>query len=265
MKDIATVSTTKYILDKYNLNALKKFGQNFLVDTNIINNIITEAKVDNNTVVLEVGVGLGSLTQQLSNNAYKVFGFEIDERFKEVHQEFLNRDNIEIIYGDYLKTDIKDIINSYQDKRIIMISNVPYYITTDIIKKTLESSIQEMYLMVQKEVAIKFSSDTKMPLNMMIDYLGGCKYLFTVSKQVFIPKPNVDSAIMYIYKDKEYNPKLYSLLQDSFTQKRKTIYNNLKGYPNIKEYLLKAGIQENDRAENIPLDKYLKLLEVMEK
>ena len=111
MKEIATPSTTKYILEKYHLNALKKYGQNFLIDVNIINKIVTSAKIDQTTAVIEVGPGIGALTQVLGRYSGKVTSFEIDERFMPVYQEFLNQDNIEIIFGDFMEQDIKPIVD----------------------------------------------------------------------------------------------------------------------------------------------------------
>ena len=110
MKDIATLSTTKYILDKYNLNALKKYGQNFLIDINVVNKIIKETRIDKDVAVIEVGPGIGALTQMLSRYGGKVISFEIDERFRPVYDEFLIADNLEIIFGDFMKQEINKIV-----------------------------------------------------------------------------------------------------------------------------------------------------------
>lgn len=138
MKDIATLSTTKYILDKYNLNALKKYGQNFLIDINVVNKIIKETRIDKDVAVIEVGPGIGALTQMLSCYGGKVISFEIDERFKPVYDEFLTADNLEIIFGDFMKQEISKIVadlkKTYQ--KVYLVANLPYYITTAIIEKS---------------------------------------------------------------------------------------------------------------------------------
>lgn len=155
MKEIATPSTTKYILDKYNLNALKKFGQNFLIDVNVINKIVMSANIDETTAVIEVGPGIGALTQILGRYSGKVTSFEIDERFKPVYEEFLNQDNIEIIFGDFMEQDIKSIVQNLKQKyqRVCLVANLPYYITTAIIEKVVLSNcgIDQMIVMVQKK------------------------------------------------------------------------------------------------------------------
>ena len=139
MKEIATPSTTKYILEKYHLNALKKYGQNFLIDVNIINKIVTSAKIDQTTAVIEVGPGIGALTQVLGRYSGKVTSFEIDERFMPVYQEFLNQDNIEIIFGDFMEQDIKPIVDQLKQRyqKVCLVANLPYYITTAIIEKVV--------------------------------------------------------------------------------------------------------------------------------
>lgn len=256
MKNIATIQTTKYILDKYHLNALKKYGQNFLIDINIVEKIVDQANINDETLVIEVGPGIGALTQILAKYAKKVISYEIDERFKPVHEEFLDCDNIEIKYENFLDSDLSNFDGTYQ--KVVLVANLPYYITSDILEHVTSSDslISEMYVMVQKEVASKFTSEYKSPLSLLIEDRGYSEYLFTVSKNVFIPAPHVDSAILKIVFSKEYNPKLHSLLKDSFTQKRKTIYNNLKEYPNIIDILDKCSIDKSKRAQELTIEDY---------
>lgn len=161
MKDIATLTTTKYILNKYNLNALKKFGQNFLIDANIVNKIVAQANINKSIAVIEVGPGIGALTQILARHAGKVICFEIDERFKPVYDEFLNVDNVEIIFGDFIKQELEPIIEKLKQdySQVYLVANLPYYVTTAIIEKVIFSNdkIDELIIMVQKKVALKMT------------------------------------------------------------------------------------------------------------
>ena len=258
MKEIATPSTTKYILEKYHLNALKKYGQNFLIDVNIINKIVTSAKIDQTTAVIEVGPGIGALTQVLGRYSGKVTSFEIDERFMPVYQEFLNQDNIEIIFGDFMEQDIKPIVDQLKQRyqKVCLVANLPYYITTAIIEKVVLGNfgIDEMIVMVQKEVALKMTGIYKNPLLLMIKDMGTIEYLFTVNKNVFMPAPHVDSAILKIELKKAPDLKLYEVLNICFKQRRKTILNNLKqSYEEAEEILLLTGIENRKRSEELEL------------
>ena len=258
MKEIATPSTTKYILEKYHLNALKKYGQNFLIDVNIINKIVTSAKIDQTTAVIEVGPGIGALTQVLGRYSGKVTSFEIDERFMPVYQEFLNQDNIEIIFGDFMEQDIKPIVDQLKQRyqKVCLVANLPYYITTAIIEKVVLGNfgIDEMIVMVQKEVALKMTGIYKNPLLLMIKDMGTIEYLFTVNKNVFMPAPHVDSAILKIELKKAPDLKLYEVLNICFKQRRKTILKNLKqSYEEAEEILLQTGIENRKRSEELEL------------
>lgn len=261
MKDIATFSTTKYILDKYNLNALKKFGQNFLIDANIVNKIVNQAHIDKNTAVIEVGPGIGALTQILGRHAGKVISFEIDERFKPIYNEFLDKNNIDIIFGDFMKQDIKIIVDKLKQyyQKVCLVANLPYYITTEIIEKIVldDSKIDELIVMVQKENALKMTSNYKSPLLLMIKDMGEIEYLFTVNKNVFLPAPHVDSAIIKIEINKQPDLKLYETLNICFKQRRKTILNNLKQkYENAEEVLLNCKIETRKRSEELSLEDF---------
>lgn len=268
MKDIATISTTDYILNKYNLKALKKFGQNFLIDSNVVNKIIQSQNIDAKTCVVEIGPGIGAMTQILQRFAGQVISYEIDTRFKPIYQDFLDFDNVEIVFGDFLEVDIAAKVAELKKiyDQVIVVANIPYYITTKIIEKIILSGAQvdAMLLMVQKEVALKFSGDYQSPLTLMIDYLGKSEYLFTVSKNVFNPRPHVDSAILKITLANKFDKKLYDLLELAFKQRRKTIYNNLKeAYHDARLLLELAGIKENMRCEQLKITDYLNLLKVI--
>ena len=261
MKDIATISTTKYILEKYDLSALKKYGQNFLIDVNVVNKIVTQTCIDETTAIIEVGPGIGALTQVLSRHAGKVISFEIDERFKPVYEEFIDKSKVEIIFGDFMKQEIKPIIEELKKiyQKVYLVANLPYYITTAIIEKVVLSNcgIDEMIVMVQKEVALKMTGEYKSPLLLMIRDMGMIEYLFTVNKNVFLPAPHVDSAIIKIVVDKEPDLKLYDVLNVCFKQRRKTILNNLKQeYVNANEILLNCQIEAKKRSEELLLQDF---------
>lgn len=261
MKDIATRSTTSYILEKYNLRTKKKFGQNFLIDSNIIQNIVSCSNIDKATCVIEIGPGIGALTQVLSRYAKKVICYEIDTRFKPVYDEFLQSDTIEIIFQDFLTVNIKEEIEKLKQEyeKVCIVANLPYYITTQIIEKVIVSNcaIDSLVIMVQKEVAKKYTSGYKNPLLLMIEDIGTISYSFTVSKQVFLPAPHVDSAVLKITKENEFDEKLYTVLQHAFKQRRKTIYNNLKQeYENVTQALEKSGIEKSKRSEELNLTEF---------
>lgn len=262
MKPIATVETTKYILNKYNLHAKKKFGQNFLVDANLIDKICLEANINGNTAVIEIGPGIGALTEGLIKYSGKVICYEIDEQLKLVHDEFFP--NTDIFYEDILKSNVRDLIIDLkkQYEEVIIVSNLPYYITTKIIEKflRLEISVDRLIIMLQDEVAQKFTGDNPSPLNLLIQARGYSEYLFKVSQHVFIPKPRVESAVIEIVIDSDYNANLDKLIKDSFKQKRKTIYNNLKHYKNIGEVLDRLEIARTTRAEQITLEGFQMIL-----
>ena len=174
MENIAKKSNTEFILNTFNLKPSKKYGQNFLVDPGIIQSIADHASLDKETAVIEIGPGIGALTEQLSNKAGKILCFEIDERLKEVLSFSLEgHDNVEISVQDFMKADLEEACNKLKDyEDICVVTNLPYYITSKIITKIVSSStpINRLVAMVQKEVALKLCSEEKSPLKMMIDY-----------------------------------------------------------------------------------------------
>ena len=240
MKDIATKSTTNYILEKYNLYPKKKYGQNFLIDPRIVEKIVCSSSVDKECAVIEVGPGIGALTQVLARYAGYVRSYEIDTRFKGVYEEFLNENHIDIVY--------------IEDE-----SELTVDITTQIIEKVLTECkiIDEIVVMVQNEVALKYTSDYKSPLTFMIQDMGKIEYMFTVSQNVFIPAPHVDSAILKITIDRPADLNLYKVLNSAFKQRRKTIYNNLKNdYQDVLEVLNENQIDQKLRCEQLTLEDY---------
>lgn len=258
----------KETLKENNFNFKKKFGQNFIIDKNIIQNIITKSQIDENTLVIEVGPGAGSLTTELEKKAKNVVAYEIDETIKPVLERNIHS-NTKIIYDDFLKRDIKEDIKNYEFQKLCIVANLPYYITTPIIIKLIEDSIDidKIVVMVQKEVGNRFKAkpNTKEynALSVYLNYYYTVEKILDVSKNVFIPKPNVDSIVISMTK-RDRKPlkdeKLFQkLIRDSFKQKRKTLKNNLKNYDlkKIEEILKKHNLDLSVRAEAMPLEIFI--------
>ena len=260
----------KEILNENKFVFKKKFGQNFLLDQNILNNIVALGNITKETLVIEIGVGAAALTKKLSEKAKIVVGYEIDTTLKEPLSLILDDyNNIDIIYDDFLNRDIKSDIKKYNYKNIMVVANLPYYITTPIITKFIEEKVdvEKIIVMVQNEVADRFSAipGTKSynSLTIFLNYYFDIKKAFTVSRNVFYPKPNVDSAVVvFERKNKKIKVKnedmFFKLVRDAFVQKRKTIKNNLKGYnlKKIEKILNSYGKDINCRAENITINEF---------
>lgn len=263
----------KEILNDNDFVFKKKFGQNFLLDDNILNNIINISNVDKETLVIEIGVGAAALTKKSALKAYKVLGYEIDNTLKEPLSIILkDYDNIDIIFDDFLKRNIKEDIKKYEYKKLVVLANLPYYITTPIITKFIDEDIMpdEIIVMVQKEVADRFSAKigTKdyNSLTIFLNYYFDIKKAFNVSRNVFYPKPNVDSAIV-VFKKKEKQEYLknkehfFKLIKDSFKQKRKTLKNNLNNYDTekINNILNEFNKDISYRAEDIAINEFIEI------
>jgi 16S rRNA (adenine1518-N6/adenine1519-N6)-dimethyltransferase len=254
-------------INNYNFKFKKKFGQNFIVDENIINNIISKSGIDKETLVIEVGPGSGSLTYKLGQLAKNVLAYEIDTSLKAILSKNINNSNIEIIYDDFLKRDIKKDLNNKEYEKLYLIANLPYYITTPIILKIIEEQIpvDKMVIMVQKEVGNRFKAKPNSKdygsLSIFLDYYFTIDKIMDVSRNVFIPKPNVDSIVLeFKKKDNQFTVKdeslFFKIIRDSFTQKRKTIKNNLKNYDlnKIENVLNKHNKDLSVRAEALSIN-----------
>lgn len=255
-------------LKNKNFNFKKSFGQNFIVDKNIIDNIIKFSLVDKDTMVIEIGPGAGSLTTALAESSKSVLCYEIDDSLKDVLSDSLkNFDNVDIIYQDFLKANVSETLKKYNYDKLYVIANLPYYITTPIITKIIEDklNVDKIVIMVQKEVGDRLKaqpgSKDYNSLSIYISYYFNVKKLMDVSRNVFLPKPNVDSIVIELSK-KENKYKLknenvfFKLVRDSFVQKRKTLRNNLKAYDlnKIEKVLNKYGYDLSVRAENLSID-----------
>ena len=257
----------------------KKYGQNFIIDENIINKIINSSDIDENTLVIEVGPGAGSLTEKLVEKAGFVLCYEIDETLKPILENTLNDvKNAKVIFEDFLKADVKKTLKEFQYEKVYVVSNLPYYITTPIIMKLIDDQInpQKIIVMVQKEVGNRFKAlpNTKdySSLSIFLNYYFDVSKIMDVSRNVFLPKPNVDSIVIEMKEKKcKYNVKnedfFFKIVRDSFKQKRKTIKNNLKEYDleKIEEVLKKYGFSLDSRAEQIPTEVFIEIVNMLDK
>ena len=276
MDDIKLYSpkVMKYILDKYGFKFSKSLGQNFLIDGNIINNIAETADLDENSGVIEIGPGFGTLTQVLCNKAKKVVAIEIDKSLEKVHQETLNYDNIKIIYEDFMKVDVVKLIDEeFQGLDVKIVANLPYYITTPIIMKILEEryKISRIVVMVQKEVAQRLNSKAGSKeygaITLAVNYRADTDIAMIVPNTVFMPRPKVDSAVIaFDILDKPRievldETMLFAVIKASFGQRRKTLLNGLSNNlklskDTVKEALERAGIDPGIRGETLNLEEF---------
>lgn len=256
------------ILQKHNFDFKKMYGQNFIIDENTIDSIIQKTNIDNNTLVIEIGPGAGSLTYKLALLAKHVLCYEIDTTLSEVLKDNLaGYNNVDIIFGDFLKADVTNDIKKYKYNKLYVVANLPYYITTPIIIKLIEDKIDvsKIVVMVQKEVGNRFkaSPNTKnySSLSIYLEYYYNISKLMDVSRNAFLPKPNVDSIVVqFIKKDNLLKLKdetiFFKLVRDSFKQKRKILKNNLKNYnlDIVESILKKYGFDLNVRAEQLSIE-----------
>ena len=255
--------TVKDSIEENKFQIKKKFGQNFIIDNNIISNIIEKSEVDSETLVIEVGPGMGALTNRLVKKAKNVIAYEIDTTLIPILSK-IEASNLELIFEDFLKRDVKKDLEKYNYKKLYLIANLPYYITTPILIKLIEEKIDvdRIVVMVQKEVGDRFKakegSKDYSSLSILFNYNFDIVKLMDISRNVFIPKPNVDSIVLSMTKknNKEEIKNIdvfYKLIRDSFQFKRKNLRNNLKNYDltKIEKILKKHGFDLNSRAEQI--------------
>lgn len=270
---LGNIKRTKALLDKYQLHAKKNFGQNFLVDENILKKIVQEAGPDFETGVIEIGPGIGALTEVLLQNFRKVLAFEIDKNLVTVlKEEFKDVKNFKLVNQDFLKADLNKELEYLSDcKKIKVVSNLPYYVTTQIIIRLLETEndIEEFYFMVQKEVGERMiateGGKEYGALSILIRFRCESEILFPVSRNSFFPKPNVDSVIIKLKKRKldlgiKDESQFLRFIRNIFSQRRKTLVNNLlQNYQfpkeKITEVLKSLAISENVRSEALSLEK----------
>lgn len=280
MAYLGTPSATKEIINKYSFAFQKKFGQNFLIDSNVLESIIRGAEITKDDFVLEIGPGIGTMTQYLCEAARQVVAVEIDKMLIPILEDTLSEyDNVEVINQDVLKVDIKSLAEEKNNGKLIkVVANLPYYITTPIIMGLFESGvpIDSITIMVQKEVADRMQtgpgSKDYGALSLAVQYYATAKVILNVSATCFMPRPNVDSAVIKLTRHKEptvnvVDEKLmFKIIRASFNQRRKTLVNGLKNSPELsfsKEQIVKAiekiGKPETIRGEALTLEEFAEL------
>lgn len=288
MKDIATPNRTKGIVEKYGFSFKKSLGQNFLIDTNILNRIVDFAEVGPETAAIEIGPGIGALTEQLAKRAKKVVAFEIDQRLLPILAETLEPyDNVKVIHSDVLKADVHHVIGEEFEpgQDIMVVANLPYYVTTPILFKLLEEKlpIRGIVVMLQKEVAdrIAASPGTKDygSLSIAIQYYTEAETVMTVPRTVFVPQPNVDSAVIRLTKRSKPAVEVldeaffFEVVRASFAQRRKTLMNNLvhnlqgvlKDKDLLEQALQTVNIDPKRRGETLTIEEFGHLSDILYK
>jgi 16S rRNA (adenine1518-N6/adenine1519-N6)-dimethyltransferase len=256
----------------------KRFGQNFLIDDNILNKIIETAKIDKDTFVIEIGPGLGSLTERLIPKAKHVLAYEIDNDLIPMLNSMFKEDNFSLINDDVLDRNIDEDIKAIDNEanEVVVIANLPYYITTPILMKCLETTkhISKMVVMMQFEVAKRITASTHTKdynaLSIAVQYRAKTELSFKVPKSVFIPAPNVDSAVVSLkfhntYQDSVLSePFFFSFVKGAFKQRRKTLLNNLHELLHIdkntlSDILVTHKVHPQIRADKLTLETYITL------
>ena len=288
MKDIATPSRTKALLNQYGFDFKKSLGQNFLIDVNIIHKIIDASDIDEHTGIIEIGPGMGSLTEQLAKHAQKVLSFEIDQRLIPVLDDTLAPyDNVTIINEDILKADIATYVHQHlaECDKIMVVANLPYYITTPILLNLMQQTlpIDGYVVMMQKEVGERLNAQvgTKAygSLSIVAQYYTETSKVLTVPKSVFLPPPNVDSIVVKLMKREapqvqvDNENEFFKLTKAAFSKRRKTINNNYQslfkeGKKNkalIAEWLESSGIDPKRRGETLSIKEFALLYNNLKK
>lgn len=284
MKNIGTSTHVKSTIRKEEFHIKKKFGQNFLVDQNILRKIVTIPSLTEETLVIEIGPGMGSLTEHLLEKSKFVLAYEIDSDLIPILNDTFEGKNISLKNKDFLKTnideDIEELNITYDN--VVVVANLPYYITTPIIMKILEESskVKEMVLMMQLEVARRLTSKPSTKdynsLSIAIQYKTHAEIALKVPRTVFIPAPNVDSAIVkLVVKDElevfpENQELFYKIVRGSFSQRRKTLVNNLLSSLNVPkasaiEMLEDLGYNPLIRAESLSVNDFIRISDYLNK
>ena len=275
MEKLSNPQVTIQIIKKYNFAFQKRFGQNFLIDSHVIEKIIKSAEITKEDTILEIGPGIGTMTQYLAEAAGKVYAVEIDKNLLPVLEETLAEyDNVQVINNDILKVDIKDLLGE-DAKNLKVVANLPYYITTPIIMGLFENHIpaKSITVMVQKEVALRMQakpgSKDYGALSLAVQFYADPYIVANVPANCFMPRPNVGSAVIRLTRWE--NPKvkvkdeklMFDLIRASFNQRRKTLQNGINNAPNLNftkeqvvEALNKMGLPESVRGEALTLEQF---------
>ncbi|MFE9279151.1 16S rRNA (adenine(1518)-N(6)/adenine(1519)-N(6))-dimethyltransferase RsmA [Paenibacillus glucanolyticus] len=284
-EDISTPRRTKEIISRHGFSFKKSLGQNFLIDQNILYKIVGAAGLDEDKGALEIGPGIGALTEKLAQTAGTVTAIEIDQRLIPILREVLEPyENVKVHHGDVLKVDLHELFQ--QDfagvSKVSVVANLPYYVTTPILMRLLEEKLplENIVVMIQKEVAERMAaapgSKDYGSLSIAVQYYSEPKLVCIVPHTVFIPQPNVASAVIRLAVREEPPVSVedegffFEVVQASFAQRRKTIANNLKsrffageGRERLEQLLQEAGIVPSRRGETLSIEEYAKLSNVL--
>ncbi len=281
--DLCDYNTVKRLLASHGFTFSKALGQNFLIDPLVCPRMAAELEADRNTGIIEIGPGIGTLTKELCKIAGKVVSIELDKRLFPVLRETLSdTDNFELVEGDVLKLDLNRLADEkFSDMQTVKVcANLPYYITSPVIMKLLESRLgaQRIVVMVQKEAALRFCAETGTrnagAVTAAVSYYAETEMLFEVGKECFMPVPKVDSAVIKLTPRKKPpvavtdEKRFFEIIRAAFSQRRKTALNCLSGSLNIPKQcvadaLRQIGAQENARAESFTLEAFAKLSEIL--
>lgn len=275
---------TREILKRYNIKADKSLGQNFLISDEVVDGIVESANIEKEDIVIEIGPGLGVLTNLLLQKSNNVIAVELDPRMVSILKDrFKEKDNFTIIHEDILKVDLAKIINERKssNSRVKVVANLPYYISTPIIMKLLENNeiIDEIIVMVQKEVGDRLTAKTGERLagaiTYAVSYYSNASKVINVPKESFIPSPKVESVVIKLELKKnvqeENKELLFKIIKSAFAQRRKTLENALingkivTSKERIQEIFHKLGIEKNVRGENLSLEQYESLCKIIVK
>ncbi|PCL89146.1 16S rRNA (adenine(1518)-N(6)/adenine(1519)-N(6))-dimethyltransferase RsmA [Paenibacillus lautus] len=285
IEDISTPRRTKEIISRHGFSFKKSLGQNFLIDQNILYKIVEAAGLDEDKGALEIGPGIGALTEKLAQTAGTVTAVEIDQRLIPILREVLEPyGNVRVHHGDVLKVDLHELFcQDFADvSKVSVVANLPYYVTTPILMKLLEEKLplENIVVMIQKEVAERMAaapgSKDYGSLSIAVQYYSEPKLVCIVPHTVFIPQPNVESAVIRLavreqppvrVEDERF---FFEVVQASFAQRRKTIANNLKsrffpgeGRERLEQLLQEAGIEPSRRGETLSIEEYARLSNVL--
>lgn len=278
MDRLSSHKATKEVVQKHNFKFSKSLGQNFLIDDNVIDKILSGARVSEEDNIIEVGPGIGTLTREMGKTAKKVVAIEIDKSLIPILKETLEEfDNVEVINKDILKVDIQELVKEkLNGGPVKLIANLPYYITTPIVMKFLEEDIPvtDIVVMVQKEVADRMNalpgSKDYGALSIAVQYYCETEIVAKAPRHMFVPQPNVDSTVigLHVREEKKYkvdNEEIFfKTVKASFGQRRKTLLNSLGGLgflnkDEIREVLQEANIDEKRRGETLSIEEFTNL------
>lgn len=282
MSDI--YNDTKFLMKKYGITANKKLGQNFLIDENVVQSIVNSAEISKQDLVIEIGPGLGTLTNELLKKAGKVIAIELDERMIQIIKDrFFMYDNFEIMNEDVLKVDLEKLIyenkQNSEIKQVKIVANLPYYITTPIIMKLLEEKldIESITVMIQKEVADRLTAipgeKNSGAITYTVYYYATADEVLTVPNTSFIPEPEVESEVIRLNIRKEpptkveNEKKFFALIKTAFMQRRKTLLNAIGNSgldvskEKMEEILKELNIDARIRGEALTIEQFAKIVE----